>query len=122
VQCQCPLKVHVVAHTLGLPAEDGCVRPKALLKLTACQQIHPHNLQASGGKQGSLKGHIPLAMTVALQTGTETRKNRNVAMHPEVISTISQPHCICWVLTWSAGSDSCLHLTTMSMASLHPKA
>ena len=37
-------KVHVVAYTLGLPTEHGCVASEACLKLCLSQQIHPDDL------------------------------------------------------------------------------
>ena len=42
-----PLKVHVIAHTFGLPAEHGCVRPEACFKFPFGQEINPDDLQCS---------------------------------------------------------------------------
>ncbi len=39
------VEVHVVAHALGLAAEDGRVRAKARLKLLLRQQVHPQHLR-----------------------------------------------------------------------------
>ncbi len=39
-----PLKVHVVAHALGLPAGHGRVGTKACLELPLSQKIDPYNL------------------------------------------------------------------------------
>lgn len=39
-----PLKVHVVAHRLGLTREHWRVRSKACFKFLLCQQIHPDHL------------------------------------------------------------------------------
>ncbi len=44
LQRQRRVKVHVVAHALGLAAVHGRVAAKALLKLAPRQQVHPHHL------------------------------------------------------------------------------
>lgn len=44
-----PIKVHVVAHGLSLPAIDGRVTSKALLKFALGQQVDPHHLQSVKG-------------------------------------------------------------------------
>ena len=43
-EAQGSLKVHVVAHALGLPTEHGRVAAKACLKLCLSQQVHPDHL------------------------------------------------------------------------------
>lgn len=39
------LKVHVVAHTFGLPAEHGSVGSKTCFKFSFCQQVDPNHLR-----------------------------------------------------------------------------
>ena len=53
------IEVHVVAHTLGLAAINGRVRPKARLKLLFRQQIHPDHLRSSDAF-ASLYEHLPV--------------------------------------------------------------
>jgi len=43
-QAQGTPKVHVVAYTLGLPTEHGCVASEACLELCLSQKIHPDHL------------------------------------------------------------------------------
>lgn len=80
-QLECTGAVHVVSHTLGLPAEHGRVAAKAVPELLWCEAIHPQHLHTHAPcKHKSMKMLLALAVRLLgyrlVDTTNNTQQNR----------------------------------------------